>query len=44
MSVEQSIELKTSIVISSENKAVIMLDCPRIRSKACDMKKAEPSL
>ena len=37
MSVEQSIKPKLSHAITSENKAVIMLDRPRNRSNAFDM-------
>ena len=42
ISVEQSIKSKTSQVISSGNKAVIMLDYPVNRSKASDMQIKEP--
>ena len=41
ISVEQSIKSKASQVISSENKAVIMLDYPGNRSSAFDMQIAE---
>ena len=41
MSVEQSIISKTSQIIFSENKAVIILDCPWNISKAFDMQIAE---
>ena len=41
MSVEQSIKSKTSQAITSENKAVVMLDCAGNRSNAFDMQIAE---
>ena len=43
MSVEQSTKSKTSQVITPENKAVMMLDCPGNRSNVFDMQIAEPS-
>ena len=42
MSVDQSIKSKTSQEITSENKAVIILDHPGKRSNAFDMQIAEP--
>ena len=41
LSVEKSIKSKTSQAITSENKAVIMLDHPGNRSKANDIQIAE---
>ena len=41
MSVEQSIKSITLHAIISENKAVVMLDCPENRSNAFDMHIAE---
>ena len=41
MSVKQSIKSKTAQAITSENKAVIMLDCPGNRSNAFDLQMAE---
>ena len=37
MSVKQSIKSKTSQAMTSENMAVIMLDCPGNRSNAFDI-------
>ena len=42
MSVEQSLKSKLAQAITSENKAVVMLDRPRNRSNAFDMQIAEP--
>ena len=42
MSVEHSIKSNSSQAITSENKAVIMLDCPGDRSTAFDMQIVEP--
>ena len=42
MSVEQSIKSKMGQAITSENKAVIMLDCPGNRSNSFDIQTAEP--
>ena len=42
MSVEQSIKSKMAQAITSENKAVIMLDHPGNRSNEFDMQIAEP--
>ena len=44
MSVEQNIKSKFSQAITSENKAVIMLDCLGNRSIAFDMQTADPML
>ena len=40
MGVEQSIKSKISQAITSEDKAVVMLDCPGNRSNAFDMQVA----
>ena len=42
MNVEQSIKSKMAQAITSENKAVVILDHPRNRSKAFDIQIAEP--
>ena len=41
-SIEQSIKSKTTQAITSENKAVILLDCTRNKSNAFYMQIAEP--